>query len=886
MTRISMRSLVGLATGALVAASGLIVPAASAEAGTIVLSENFDGGSPGALVANGGAALDVVEYDGAQALQVSGRANSWDAVALPTGLLQAGTQYSFSAQVRLADGADDAAARFVLNDGDGVYEWVGNTALADDAWTTVTGSYTAGTDAAVAWIEVAPSAASYLVDDVVVVQTGPAPEHGQQPGDVVLSADFEDGLGDWYARHSGESDARLELATDTAGGGSQSLRVVDRATTADGAAIDVTDVLVQGVSYEISVKLRFADGQPTGTVALTTERYTGSAVTYTALDSFDVTSNESWQTFDRWFQVSSAERLVLYFETQWGAENVSDFLIDDLVVTVASEPEVEDLTPLKDTVPFTMGTAVLAEETTGALGELTAKHFGQITAGNQMKPDAWYDGSRQFRRSADSDTIMQYAVDHGLTVYGHTLLWHTQIPDWFFQDDAGEPLTASESDKQILRDRLHDHVFQVAEHLSTTFGAFGSETNPLHAFDVVNEVVSDEATGDGLRRSEWYRILGSEYIDLAFEYAQQAFNVDYAAPGADNPVRLFINDYGTESPEKRARLKALVTDLLDRGVPVQGVGHQFHVMTTTSVDTLEAAIVDLADLGLVQAVTELDAPTGTPVTSAKLIDQGYFFREVFDMLREHAAQLFCVTTWGVIDSKSWRRSEGAPLLFDDSLQAKPAYYGAAGLDLPTVQRQAEVFRGEAEVTPGRARVLALAPTSAAPDRFGRPVPGPVAGGRPDRLRRGRRRVGHGRGPGHARLGRPDGRRDPRWVGRRGRCAGGYSRDGTGVRGSRPAAGRQRARRLDRLRRDAHGRLGVDGVERRRLDGRRDPDRGAVHDAGPRGLDGAADRRPDRRRLGRGRGPDHHDGGPRGNRSRGRRPHPVAGRHAVRPVRGG
>jgi endo-1,4-beta-xylanase len=212
---------------------------------------------------------------------------------------------------------------------------------------------------------------------------------------------------------------------------------------------------------------------------------------------------------------------------------------------------------------------------------------------------------------------------------------------------------------------------------------------------VVNEVVADSGDfADGLRRSNWYNVLGEQYIDLAFQYADEAFNDVYAAEGATRPVTLFINDYNTEQAGKRARYHALVERLLARGVPVDGVGHQFHVNLSMPVSALADALDAFEDLPVTQAVTEFDVPTGTPVTQALLIDQGYYYRDAFNVFREHADDLFSVTMWGLIDGRSWRVSSGAPLIFNDALQAKPAYYGAVGgQDLPPRLRTANVFAG-------------------------------------------------------------------------------------------------------------------------------------------------------------------------------------------------
>ena len=185
---------------------------------------------------------------------------------------------------------------------------------------------------------------------------------------------------------------------------------------------------------------------------------------------------------------------------------------------------------------------------------------------------------------------MNFARDNHVRVYGHTLVWYQQTPAWFFPDDQGNPLPADATGRAILTQRLHDHIFNVANWLATNYGQFGGG-NPIVAFDVVNEIVADSAeNADGLRRSEWYRILGEDHIDLAFQFANQAFNIDHAAGGAYRPVKLFINDYNSEQGGKQDRYHALVQRLLARGVPVDGVGHQFHLSQTTAISSLGGAL--------------------------------------------------------------------------------------------------------------------------------------------------------------------------------------------------------------------------------------------------------------------------------------------------------
>lgn len=340
---------------------------------------------------------------------------------------------------------------------------------------------------------------------------------------------------------------------------------------------------------------------------------------------------------------------------------------------------------LKDTAPFAVGAAIDQREVSGAVGDLVAAQFDQVTAENHMKPDAWYDANRVLRMHSQAAAIVDFAKNRGLEIYGHTLVWHAQTPKWFFQNSSGEALTTSQSDQDLLRERMRSHIFGVARLLSERAGLFG-DGNPVTAFDVVNEVISDGPESDGLRRSEWYRILGEGFIDQAFRYADEAFNGLYAEPGAERPVKLFINDYNTELASKRSRYIALVDRLRARGVPIDGVGHQFHVRLTVPVSAMADAIDAFTTRGVTQAVTELDVPTGTPVTSSLLDAQGTYYRDAFAVFHARASALRSVTVWGVTDSRSWRAADGAPLLFFDDLSAKPALRGAlAAAPVPPVE---------------------------------------------------------------------------------------------------------------------------------------------------------------------------------------------------------
>lgn len=696
---------------------------------TSLVSADFSDSTLGTLQKSGGPTISFEQVDGNTAARVSGRANDFDGIQTASGALSSvapGDVLTLSARVKLAGSTTaTTSARLVVKP---AYSWVGNSsAVSASGWTTLTGTYTvpAGADPTQLQVYLGSDALTdgtstydYYVDDVSITVPG-APCTGTGGGggtgstcdyptsDTIISSDFENGADGWAGRDDGHGTATVAVVS----GGYNSdhaLSATNRQGQGQGVGHDVSCLLQAGTTYEFSGWVRFAAGQPTDGVWLSLASTVGGSTTYSTLGQFTTVTNTGWTQITQKFTMPQADSALLYIETAYksGATgNTSDLLFDNLQVTKPAAATIQDITPIKDTLPFPVGAAVSSPELTGAPGQLLAKHFDQVTPENSMKPEAWYNADHSFvTTNADADAVMTFAQQNDMRVYGHNLSWYSQTPDWFFQDDQGNWLTNSAADQQTLRQRLHDHIFAVAKYLSDKFGLFGSATDPLVSFDVVNEAVSDNA-GDpeGLRQSHWYQVLGESYIEDAFNDANEAFNQTYAASGAAHPIQLFINDYNTEQAGKRSRMQALITRLVADDVPVDGIGHQFHVTMSTPVSTLKDAIDAFAGIQsdghqLYQAVTELDVPTGTPVTTANETDQGYYYKDVFDMLR--AAQtkygdIFSATVWGLTDGQSWRASSGAPLLFDDDLQAKPAYYGVTDQTLPAKQLSAIVFAQDA-----------------------------------------------------------------------------------------------------------------------------------------------------------------------------------------------
>ncbi|HEX8465740.1 MAG TPA: endo-1,4-beta-xylanase, partial [Abditibacterium sp.] len=338
--------------------------------------------------------------------------------------------------------------------------------------------------------------------------------------------------------------------------------------------------------------------------------------------------------------------------------------------------------PLEDAFRghFLLGTAPSIAVLRGQdpLAESLARiHFSAFTPENSMKPEALQRVRGQFTFQ-DADALVQMAEQSGAVAVGHTLVWHSQTPSWFFQNAQGQPLAREEA----LRN-MRDHIAAVV----------GRYKGRVKQWDVVNEAISDG--GDAiLRDSPWRRAIGDDYIAEAFR----------AAHRADPDALLTYNDYGNESGPKRDKNLRLLKSLLDAGVPVHAVGLQCHWrLGSAPLEETEKSIGMYAALGLKVIVSELDIgvlPTrtqsadiaareagnaasnpyvaGLPAEVSEKLAQSY--AQAFALFLRHKNVISRVTLWGTHDGVSWlndfpiRGRTDYPLLFDRAGQPKAAFF--------------------------------------------------------------------------------------------------------------------------------------------------------------------------------------------------------------------
>jgi endo-1,4-beta-xylanase len=305
-----------------------------------------------------------------------------------------------------------------------------------------------------------------------------------------------------------------------------------------------------------------------------------------------------------------------------------------------------------------IGTAVAADVmlTNDQYAGVLAREFNAVTPENVMKWNPLRPSQDEFD-FADADSIVAFAARHDMTVRGHTLVWHRQLPGW---------LTEGDWTREELITILETHITTVINHYEEEY------PGQITKWDVVNEAITD---GGGRRSNIWQETIGDDYIAIAFRAAEKA---------TDSDAKLYYNDYGIAGGGTKANaVHGMVSELVEDDVPIDGVGFQSHLSTQYGAPSDQDLVDEMEryqDLGLNVAITELDVriPLG---------DDGEASQEQLEQQADYYARFLntCLFVenctefrmWGFTDAHSWVpnefEGEGAALVFDEQYEPKPAY---------------------------------------------------------------------------------------------------------------------------------------------------------------------------------------------------------------------
>ncbi|HWC17504.1 MAG TPA: endo-1,4-beta-xylanase, partial [Terriglobales bacterium] len=674
-------------------------------------------------------------------------------------VLTRGQLYVFTIYVRMAEGQANDSIKMTMQstiNGGSVFNTVsGPATVTNGAWVKMVGAFTPASNATalLLYIEGASATSSYYIDDFTVAASNGGCSN--PPDNSGFISDFEDNTTQgWVGRGS----AQVANTTIDFHSGVHSLFVTNRTASWNGPTLDITGKMCNGSQYAVIFWVKMAPGAPQTTIRVSLQLTLAGGQSFKTLIGNAPVTSQSWVRFKvKPYTFSGAyDNLQIYVESAEQTSPFASFYIDDASLQFMPPPVIEDIPSIAQTYAsdFLVGFATLQQDLLGSHGELAARHYNSVTPGNDLKWDTTEprEGSFNF---GPGDNILSFAQAHNIKMRGHTFVWHNQVPSWVFQDASGVDMSTqpySEANKGLLLSRLKNHITALINHYKDS----------IYVWDVVNEAI-DESQADGFRRSKWYTITVDpknnpgypEYMDDAFLYARQA--LDALGIGRDK-VKLCYNDFNTTISAKRNFIYNWVKGAISRGVPIDCVGNQFHNTINFPINdqgstaskqnvidtiTLFSSLTSTAGVPIINEVTEFDISlyrfgqcSQTFYTDyddlmagdqADLINEGYRYRDYFQIFANLKDKIDSVTLWGLGDDDSWlnpssnkagcgKTAADAPLPFDANLQHKYAYTGIVNpLALPGANLVTTMSASSSTVLSGHSVAYTIAVTNNGPN---------------------------------------------------------------------------------------------------------------------------------------------------------------------------
>ena len=325
--------------------------------------------------------------------------------------------------------------------------------------------------------------------------------------------------------------------------------------------------------------------------------------------------------------------------------------------------------------------------------KMLAEDFNTTTATNEFKAYSLLSQRKSQETGIPSmnygqaDAIARMALEKGIGIRGHVLVWDAYMKEWFFRE--GFQSDGALVSKEEMEKRLKIYIEDVITHFETEFPGL------VYCWDVVNEAVADGANEwvpDNpyhLRKMRsgktniFYQTMGEEYVKYAFKCAHDT--VQKVNPN----IKLFYNDYNTFYQDKRDAIIRMIQyinkeEKLCDGVGMQGYiggyGQQNGCMNGNDLALIKTAIKMYSDLGIEVQLTEVAVRN---YDLSQMDKHGRFYgnlmRAIISACNE-GANFTGLTIWGICDNPSLPKTDysykmNGPYcgLFDKDLQPKKAY---------------------------------------------------------------------------------------------------------------------------------------------------------------------------------------------------------------------
>ncbi|MEO5706196.1 MAG: endo-1,4-beta-xylanase [Alteraurantiacibacter sp.] len=309
--------------------------------------------------------------------------------------------------------------------------------------------------------------------------------------------------------------------------------------------------------------------------------------------------------------------------------------------------------------------------------ELVLAECGVVVPENELKWQATRPGPDAFDFTR-MDAIARWAMQNGVALRGHTLLWHRSkwFPEWLNTYDFGAN-PAREAERLLTT------------HIRTVTDRYRGQ---ITSYDVVNEAIDPHTSG--MEATSLSRAMGSPeaVVDLAFHTARDQLPT----------AQLVYNDYMSWEPDHAnhcAGVLRLLEGFRRRNVPVDALGIQSHI-ELFALDPASGSgryreaewrrfLDEVVAMGYSLLITEFDVKDKALPGPVALRDERVadYTRRYFDVMLDYP-QLGDVLAWGMVDQFSWLQGY-APR--NDGLEVRGTPYSSYYTAKPMRQAIVEAF---------------------------------------------------------------------------------------------------------------------------------------------------------------------------------------------------
>lgn len=524
-----------------------------------------------------------------------------------------------------------------------------------------------------------------LLVSATAVQSVPAFEFDiKASAETIVKNDFEVSYGGWYEN---SDNVRLSVENQNGINASKSMHVSNRQKVSDGISSDKSLYLIGGKNYIYNVNIKTSEAD---TAYLRISYENDGKINNKVLKSEKTKAGKWTKITSKYKAPADAKNITITVDTATS----DDFYIDDVEVTgkgssLMTAKAATTEKGLKDEFANYFRVGNILNGNTVNNSAITAnilKDCNSIECENEMKPDATIVQSQSTDTNiavslSSAAKIMDFCVNNGIGMRGHTMVWHSQTPEWFFKEGFQNSGAVVSKDKMDVR---------MESYIKNMFAAIKKQypTLDLYAYDICNECVSDDSNrtknnggarvgGFNSGESGWVKVYGdNSFVEKAYTYARK-----YAPEGC----KLFYNDYNEYWDHKRDCIYKTCKSLYDKGL-LDGIGMQSHISAEkdgfTGVANYTAALQKYASIGCEVQITELDISLDSGKYS--LSEQADKYKAIFKAAMNindgnYPGKVTAVCIWGPNDANSWLSSGSNALLYDSSNNPKLAYTELTGM---------------------------------------------------------------------------------------------------------------------------------------------------------------------------------------------------------------